>query len=131
MSREDLALVQEAFRRYNAGDWDGMAELYDPAAVGVGPEGWPEGRADGRDALVDQFKRIAGEGVQSRAVIEDALEGDGSVAVRFRWRVTGAASGLTEETMFSGSFRMAGGRITEVRFFWDHDDALEAAGLRE
>ena len=129
MSAEDVELVKEAFRRFNAGDWDGMAELYAPDATGVGPEGWPEGRAEGREALIDQFRRVGGEGVESRTDIEETVERDRTVVVRFRWEVPGAATGLSQETRFSGVFRVVAGRIVDVRFFWDDDEALGAAGL--
>ena len=123
--------MERAFRCFNEGDWEAMAELYTPDVVGVGPEGWPETRAEGREALIDQFRRLAGEGVESRAVVEEAVEHDGAVVARMRWRVTGATSGLSEETAMSGSFRVANGRITAVRFFWDHDEAVADAAARE
>ena len=131
MSGGNVEVVKGAFRCFNEGDWDALAELYEPDAVGVGPEGWPETVAEGRDAVVDQFRRLAGEGVESQATLEEAIEHGGAVVVRIRWRITGATTGLSQENQLGGCFRVNGARIADVRFFWDHDKALEHAGLRD
>ena len=131
MPGDNVEVVRAAFRCFNEGDWDALAELYEPDAVGVGPEGWPETVAEGRDAVVDQFRRLAGEGVESQAELEEAIEHDGAVVVRIRWRITGAATGLSQENRLGGCFRLNGARIADVRFFWDFADALAEAGLRD
>ena len=78
-----------------------------------------------------QLRRLREEGVGSDVTVEEtAVHGD-VVIVRFRWRVTGTASGLSDEHTFSATYRVRDGLIDEVHFYWQHAEALEAVGLRE
>jgi hypothetical protein len=47
--------------------------------------------------------------------------------VRFIWRVEGL--GPEESVEVTGIYRVREGRILAVEHFWDHAEALKAAGL--
>jgi ketosteroid isomerase-like protein len=45
------------------------------------------------------------------------------------WHAEGCGgSGVLTDRPVSGAYRVRQGRITEVRFYWDHQEALDAAG---
>jgi ketosteroid isomerase-like protein len=51
------------------------------------------------------------------------------VVVRFIWH--GVGHGPQANMEFTGVVTVRDGRIRGYEFFWDHADALEAAGLQE
>ncbi len=57
--------------------------------------------------------------------------GDGRVLVRAEWSVTGASSGVETSMNFSAIVAVRHGQISQMDFFFDHDKALEAAGLAD
>jgi ketosteroid isomerase-like protein len=132
MSQENVEVVCEGVARFAARDIAGLAELYSPDAFVIAPEGWPEGgRFEGRDAVMRQFARVQEEwGSQSMRVERERSGGDWVVA-KLIWNAEGLASGVPLMMSIVGAYRLEAGRIAEIRFFWDFDEALEAVGLRE
>jgi len=108
---------------------EGLAELYTPDAVGFAMDGWPEtGPFVGREAVMRQYERLH-ESWEHHSVEVRQTASDGDwVAVEWLWKVRGAASGIAQEVSMSGSYRISGTKIAEVRFFWTWDEALQAAG---
>jgi ketosteroid isomerase-like protein len=49
--------------------------------------------------------------------------------VRVSWRGTGHGHDLSME--MTGVYTLRNGRLIVIEYFWDHAEALEAAGLRE
>jgi len=132
MSQENVEIVRSGFAAWNAGDMDALADLFADDIVLRLPEGWPEpGPYVGRDEAIRQFK-------QNREVFEsDRLEpitefmGAGDrVLVRLIWRGMGGEGpeSALEWTILCSVRR---GRVVSIEYFWDHAEALEAAGLRE
>jgi hypothetical protein len=62
-------------------------------------------------------------------VTSDFIDAPDGVIVRFIWR--GMGRGPDASLEFTGVFTVRKGRLGLVEFFWDHAEALEAAGLRE
>jgi ketosteroid isomerase-like protein len=131
MSEENVEVVRNTFEAWNAGDMDRLRDLYDPDVIARAPPGWPEpGPFVGRDAVMRQFQLVR------EAFDEDSLElvsdfaaiGD-RVIVRAAWRMIGRGpEGNMEWTLI---YTVRGGLIFGLEYFWDHDDALKAAGLSE
>jgi uncharacterized protein len=129
MSEENVEVVRRAFEAWNAGDMDRLRALYDPDAIMRAPPGWPEpGPFVGRDAVMREFTHLR------EAFDEDSLEfmsdfatsGD-RVIVRAAWRMIGRGPEGNMETTVAYTVRR--GLVLGLEFFWDHDEALEAAGL--
>ena len=132
MSQENVELVRESVRRFAAGDLPGLARLYTRDVVIVAPPGWPEGgRFEGRDAVIHQLTRAQEDWLhQTMEVRRERAERD-RVVIEILWNVKGAGSGVPGEVTVFAACRVEGQLIAELLYFWEWNDALEAAGLSE
>jgi ketosteroid isomerase-like protein len=133
VSQDNVAVVLEGIRLFEAFDFDGMARLWHPDVRITGPEGWPErGPFEGREAVFEQFRRLAADWekhhLSDAEVIADRA---GWVVLTFRWEVQGVRSGVATATQMAAAYEVEDGRISEAHFRWKRDEALEAAGLCE
>jgi ketosteroid isomerase-like protein len=131
MSQENVEIVRKAFEAWNAGDMDAFREFYDPDIIVRPPEGWPEpGPFVGREAVMGQWEQLretwAADEVEP---IGDFIDAADRVVVRQAWRGAGHGPSLNME--MTNVFMVRNGRIVYQEFFWDHTEALEAAGLSE
>jgi len=59
MSQENVEVFRAVFEAWNAGDMDGVRDLYDPDVIVRAPEGWPEpGPFVGREAVMREWEQI-------------------------------------------------------------------------
>ena len=131
MSQENVEIVRALFEVWNARDMDALRELYDPDVIVRPPKGWPEaGPFVGRDAVMRQWdqQREVWEADDLEA-IGDFIEDRSLVIVRFIWH--GAGQGPEAGFEMTGINTVRKGKISLQEFFWDHAEALEAAGLSE
>jgi uncharacterized protein len=132
MSQQNVEMVRRAYAAWNAGDMDGLREMYSPDAMQVrGLEGWPEPFSPviGREAVIRGFEQLRetwdADSMQPVSVVD---AGD-SVVVRTIWRGVGHGPDLNMEMTIV--FTLRKGKIFLLESFWDHADALEALGLSE
>jgi ketosteroid isomerase-like protein len=132
MSQEDVKIVQEVIRRFEASDFD-AGSLWHEDCVMSGPAGWPEvGPFEGRDAVLAQFRRLAADwGEQRIADVEVVADRENWIIVTFRWVARGGRSGAPIDTRFAGAYRIEERRIREAHFRWTPEEAFAAAGLSE
>ncbi len=126
-----MEIVRNYVKVWNAGDMEGVRELYDPDAVMEGAPGWPEpGPFVGRDAVMQQLSRVR-DAFDSDYLefLSDLVAVGDRVIVRVAWH--GVGSGPQSDMEWTTVFTIRDGRIRNVEYFWDHAEALEAAGLRE
>jgi ketosteroid isomerase-like protein len=93
-------------------------------------EGWPERVHYGRDAGITAAEELV-ETVGHDSVIEDLVDAGDSVVLRIRQHYTGEQSGVKGDLEFSQVLTFRKGKIILTEYFWDHQEALEAAGLPE
>ncbi len=131
MSRENVEIVRRAFEAWNSDDMDAVREAFDPDAIMRMVEGWPEpGPFVGRDAVMHQLEQQRETwDTDSFQLISDFIEIGDRVAVRWIWH--GAGSGPEANIEATAVYTVRKGRVFYVEHFWDHDEALEAAGLSE
>jgi ketosteroid isomerase-like protein len=129
MSQENVEVVRASFTAWNAGDMNAYRELYDPDAISRMPEGWPEpGPFVGREAIMRQIEQMRETwDADDLEAIGDFFDASGRVVVRFIWR--GSGYGPDADLEVTGVYTVREGTITYQEFFWNHADALEAAGL--
>jgi ketosteroid isomerase-like protein len=131
MSQENVEIVRALFEAWNTGDMDTLRERYDPDVIMRAPEGWPEpGPWVGRNAVMRQFDQLRDTWDDDALEPISGLSAAGDrVLVRVFWRVVG--HGPHPNLEFTITFTMRKGRVYFVELFWDHADALDAAGLSE
>ncbi|HWG08686.1 MAG TPA: nuclear transport factor 2 family protein [Solirubrobacteraceae bacterium] len=132
MSRANADVVRPLYALWDAADVDPMVGLLDADVVASAPEGWPEsGPTLGRADVLAQMRSVRAN-FEDQTMLIDRIETKGDrVVTGHRVLARGKRSGLDAEFANSGAFRLQAGKIIEARFFWDHDEALNAAGLAE
>lgn len=131
MSPENVEVVRDYFRAWNAGDMEAVRELYDPDAVIEAMPDWPEpGPFVGRDAVMQQLSQArAAFDSDSIEILSDLVAvGDRAIA-RVGWH--GSGRGPQSDMEWTILCTIRDGRVINVRYFRDHAEALEAAGLSE
>jgi ketosteroid isomerase-like protein len=131
MSQENVEVMRAVFAAWNAGDMDGLRELYDPDVIVRAPEGWPEpGPFVGREAVMRQWEQQREVwDADSLEAISDFIDAGDRVVVRFIWHAAGRGPEAGIE--LTGVNTVRKNRLVSQEFFWDHAEALKAAGLRE
>jgi ketosteroid isomerase-like protein len=129
MSRENMEVMRAAFEAWN-GDMDAFREMHDPDVIARSPEGWPEpGPFVGREAVIRQWEQMRETWDADALKPIDFIDVGDRVVVRFVWRGAGRGPELNME--MTGVYTVREGKITVFEFFWDHSEALEAAGPDE
>ena len=126
-----MEIVRNYFKVWNAGDMEGVRELYDPDAVMEAAPDWPEpGPFVGRDAVMQQLSQARGAfDSDSVEFLSDPVAVGDRVIARVGWH--GVGRGPQSDMELTTVFTIRDGRILNVQYFWDHAEALEAAGLEE
>jgi ketosteroid isomerase-like protein len=129
MSREALDIVSQVAEHWNAGDIEGMFELYHDDMVVVTGEHWPDGNAVmvGKDA----FRETTRDWLSVWKSIEietDHVEAHGDrVVAHGCWRSTGRASGVEGTMPIHMVLTVRDGRIARLEWYPDHQRAVAAA----
>jgi ketosteroid isomerase-like protein len=132
MSDEHLELSRRLYDAWNAGDMEALRELHDDEVVMRHPDGWPEpGPSVGRDAVFRQFELLREDWEIDRVEVHDMRAAGDYVVARHSWHAEGGHSGASSELNLSSVFRFRDGKVIASAFYWDHADALAAAGIRE
>lgn len=131
MSEENVEVARAAYEAWNEGDMDALRELFHPDIVVRTPEGWPErGPFVGREAVMRECHRLrAAWDSDALEPISDFVGVADRVLVRQVWRGVGRGPRANIET--TNVFTLRDCKVIHTEFFWDHADALEAAGLSE
>ena len=129
MSQENVEVVQAHFETWNARDMEAFRELHAPDLIAWTPEGWPEpGPFVGREAVMRQAEQQRETwDADTLEPISDFIDAGDRVIVRLLWR--GVVRGPESSMEFSIVYTLRKGRIAIQEYFWDHAEALEAAGL--
>jgi ketosteroid isomerase-like protein len=130
MSEQNVELVLKDLEHWNRGDMDAFVALWDDDVVLRAADGWPEPVFRGKHAVRSFYEGFA-EIVGRHSVIEDLIDAGDVVVTRMRAHMTGVQSGLEGDLRFSQVTTFREGKVVLAEFFWDHHDALKAAGLSE
>jgi ketosteroid isomerase-like protein len=125
---DDADLIRQLAERWNAGDLDGVVDLYTEDAVMVSGPDWPE------QITWRGHEGVRGSMAEFGAAWESALVEMGPIE-RFgekilasgRWMTRGATSGVEGEMPFTILFGFRDGKIAVHEWFTDYDAALAAA----
>jgi uncharacterized protein len=129
MSQDALDIVRKSAERWNAGDFEGMFELYSEDMVVVTGEHWPEANVttEGKDA----FRETTRDWLSVWKEIEletDHVEAYGDrVVAAGHWRLTARASGVPGTTPLHMVLTVRDGKISRLEYYPDHERAVAAA----
>ena len=129
MSESSLDIVRRSAERWNAGDFEGMFELYADDMVVVTGEHWPEANQvmEGKDAFRESTQEWL-ELWQSVELETDHVEAYGDrVVARGHWRSTGRVSGVEGTMPVHMVLTVRDGKIARLEWYPDHDRAVGAA----
>jgi ketosteroid isomerase-like protein len=131
MSEENVEIVRRASQAWNAGDMDVLREMHDPDVILRPARDWPEpGPYMGREAAMGFFRRMRETfDADSLEPVGDEAHAADRVVTRWIWR--GHGRGPESNVDVTSIHTVRNGKIREVEYFWDHAEALEAAGLSE
>jgi ketosteroid isomerase-like protein len=124
----DVAVIRSLVERWNAGDVDGVVDLYaDDAAMVPGPD-WPEtatwrGLTQIR-ASIEEWRDVWQTSTAELELVEP--RGD-KVLVLGAWTSRGRASGVGGQMPLAILFTVRDGKIALHEWFTDHDGAIAAA----
>ncbi len=136
MSQENVELVTSAVEAYIAGERDAYVDDFFAEDVEVFPDvsRFPEAKPfRGRE----EFKRFLAdidqgwEGGASTSEIQELFPMGDRVVIRVEWGGRGQASGIDMRSSLTAIYDVRDGQTVKVEFFFDHAQALEAAGLSE
>jgi ketosteroid isomerase-like protein len=134
MSEENVAVVRAYTEAYNAGGDAFLDFVAEDVEIVPDASRFPEAKAfRGRE---EYGRYIAGidqdwEGGGRAEIKEIFPVGDDRVVSRVDWGGKGRASGIDLRASLSSIITVRDGHFTKIEFFFDHAQALEAAGLRE
>jgi ketosteroid isomerase-like protein len=130
MSEENVEIVRKGFEYWNRGDFEAFMDFSDDDQVIRTAEGWPERVIYGREAVRSFYEAIS-ETVGHDSVIDEPIDAGDSVVVRVRTHMTGEHSGVEGYMEYSLVLTFRKGKAVMAEYFWDHQEALAAAGLSE
>jgi ketosteroid isomerase-like protein len=138
MSKENVEIVREAMDAYNLGDKDGWAKFMDPELETFPVPEFPEpGPLIGPGAAWDFYQQF-GDTMTASKLYETAgfetaelIDAGERVVACQRTPLRGRGSVDEMEVKLWGVHTFDQGRWVRTQWFWDRDEALEAAGLSE
>jgi ketosteroid isomerase-like protein len=132
VSRDNVKLWLASIDAYNVGDLDAVMEFYAPdvEVFPALPDARPlHGRAEYKTFLEEA--NSAWGGARWGETIEVTPLGADRVFYRGEWGGEGLASGIKTAASTSAVVTFQDGLIVQVAFYFDQDQALKAAGLKE
>ena len=130
MSEEKVAVIRASNAAWNAGKMDAFFETLHPDVIVQTVGNWPEpGPHVGREAAMRFYRGLRAAFDEDRLrETSEYLHAADRVVVRLAMDTVGHGPPVPMEA--SVVFSVRKGTIRSVEFFWDHEEALEAAGLQ-
>jgi uncharacterized protein len=132
MSQANLQIVLRGVAAMNQGDAAGFFAVCDPRFEMrlSGALGEPVSYV-GRDGVFQFFRDMGESWADWGLEVEEARELDDLVLITGRQRGRGRASGVEVDSRRACVIALRDGAVTELRYFTEPAQALEAMGLRE
>jgi ketosteroid isomerase-like protein len=128
MSR-NVALIQRAYRLWNAGDMEAAKRMYTPDAMMSTPPDWPDSiTSNDRDEMFNRLVENRDLFESDRLIPEQWIEAGNCVIVPTQW--CGVPKGASAELKVSvvPAYTVRGVRIVRLDWYSSVQEALEAVG---
>jgi ketosteroid isomerase-like protein len=121
-------VIHELISRWNAGDMDGVVELYaEDAVTHAGPD-WPEQAShQGHEAIRANIEEWRSVWEVVVADLHDIEEYGDKVVATGSWQIRGGSSGVVGEMPIVILFTLRDGKIAVLEWFRDRASAVAAA----
>jgi ketosteroid isomerase-like protein len=129
MSQEAVDIVLQSAERWNAGDFEGMFDLYSEDLVVVTGEHWPEANVttEGKDAFRESTKDWLSVWEQIQLETDHVEAYGDRVVARGHWLSTGSVSGVEGKMPIHMVLTVRDGKIARLEYYPDHQSAVAAA----
>jgi uncharacterized protein (TIGR02246 family) len=125
---ENVEVIHELARRWNAGDSEGVLELYTEDAVMLSGSEWPEQTTwRGREGIRSNIEEWRAVWESAELEIRQTETFGNQVVVEGASNTRGRTSGFSGSMPVSTLCTIRHGMIASVEWFTDYDDALAAA----
>jgi len=133
MSQENVEVVKEFTRLYEAGDRDKWRAYFDPGVVwDASASGMPSaGIYHGHQGVERFFRDWLATWSDYEIETTDCIDAGDAVVVVFRQAGTGRGSGIRTEREFFNVYELRDSKVIRCRLYESREQALEAAGRRE
>jgi ketosteroid isomerase-like protein len=135
MSEQDIEVIRNQFQAVNERDFERAMGHYAEDVVLVVPEGkgGPNpGTYRGKEAVGSWFGDWFGAFDRDyRFEIDEARDLGDVILIHAAHGGHGRASGVEVRGESAYLYRVKAGKVAHVEFYWDRNDALEAAGVSE
>ena len=128
--QRNVDVINRIGELWNAGDLEGLLDLYDDDVEVLTDPGWPEPSTRGKEAFArtstdwrEAWQKIEVDPGHVRAVGPDRVLAEGE------WNSQGAASGIAGNMPFAVLYTLRDGRVVRQQWFLDPAEARRAAGL--
>ncbi|MEA2331396.1 MAG: SnoaL-like domain [Thermoleophilaceae bacterium] len=125
---DNLDVIRELARRWNAGDMDEVIGLYAEDAVTRTGAHWPEQATyQGRDAIRASIEEWQSMWEMTLAEVDSLEEYGDKVVATGAWQMRGRSSGVDGQMPIAILFTIRDGKIATLEWFPDRDHAVAAA----
>src|SRR5215211_315609 len=133
VSLENAAeVVRAVYAEWARGNFRAGTELYDPHAVLVIREDFPDaGVYVGRDEIRGYMRRFLADWTDAVIEAEDVLGARDSVAVAVHQHATGSGSGALVDMRYWQVWTFRGGAVIRIESVRGRAEALQAVGVQE
>ncbi|MEO7197481.1 MAG: nuclear transport factor 2 family protein [Solirubrobacterales bacterium] len=132
MSQENVEVVRRVYVEWERGNfW--TPDFFDPKVHvrWASPIFARQAETRGIDALTEAMQGMLEAYEDVTASAERIIETADKVVAAEVWRGRGKASGIELDSLRASVWTISGGKATDVVFYVDRSEALEAAGLSE
>jgi ketosteroid isomerase-like protein len=125
---DKLDVARSLVDLWNAGDIEGVVNLYTEDAAMIAGDEWPDQAQyhghDGVRANIEQWRSVW----ESSRIEAERIEAHGErVVASGAWITRGRVSGIEGDMPFVVLLTFRGGKIAVLEWFTDHDEAVAAA----
>lgn len=131
VANQNAELVRRAYDAWNRNDWDELAAIYHEDVCVTAPAGFMEpGEHHGWPELQRRYREVKAAWEDESIEIQEMATNGDMVSARVKWFGLGRSSQAPISLDVTNLILIEAGRITELEYFWNYEDAVAEMGER-